>query len=307
MKYYTKRIKNKNYKKYSKKRYYKNVYDLYGGYSNTNLNNNLNINHNIEKINQQVQNENSLKNLLPSIQMPSTSLADSEIIKKSVDLAEGVGVKALEGIGNTVGIDITNPNQVNEKLRQIKETITDPRNIEQMKDIASNVAEIGAVGIEAAKPFLDPLIETTVDKFKTAASEIGEAGVKIALNTAEEIPGVGIVVGTIRNLSNAGEAGLAAVNAGSEVIKTASDSINAATKNFNRLIKEKGDLIKRTQDSVDRFMNPLKYNPKNYLDKYNPQNYLNKYNPPISSYENNETRGGRKYRKYNNKKTKRNK
>lgn len=306
MKYNTKKYKNRNYKKYTKKYIKKNYY---GGNSIDTLNDNRNtfqnndyiqseVNDNpIEKIQEQVKNEDSLKNFIPSIGMPSVDLEDSELLNKSVDLAEGLGVKALEGIGNTVGVDITNPEQVNEKLRRIKETITDPRNIEQLKDIASNVAEIGAVGIEAAKPFIDPLIDTTVDKFKTAASEIGEAGVKIALNTAEEIPGVGVVIGTIRSLSNAGEAGLAAVNAGSEVVKTASDSINAATKNFNRLIKEKGDLVNRTQESINNFMNPLKYNPQNYMNKYNPQNY---------SIRNN-IKGGKKLKKYNNKKTKKNK
>ena len=48
-------------------------------------------------------------------------------------------------------------------------------------------------------------------------------------------------------------------------------------------------------------MNPLKYNPKNYLDKYNPQNL------PYKNYTvKNNMKGGRKNKK-NNKKTKRNK
>lgn len=197
MKYNTKKYKNKNYKKYTKKYVKKNYY---GGNSIGTINENHNTFQNnddiksevnddqIKKIQEQVKNEDSLKNFIPSIEMPSVDLANSELLNKSVDLAEGLGVKALEGIGNTIGVDITNPEQVNDKLRRIKETITDPRNIEQLKDMASNVAEIGAVGIEAAKPFLDPLIDTTIDKFKNAASEVGEAGVKIALNTAEEIP-----------------------------------------------------------------------------------------------------------------------
>jgi hypothetical protein len=317
MKYNTKKLKNKNLKKNSKKHM---NYNYYGGNSVPNINANINPNasniqqkmndNTIQQIKQQVQNEDSIKNFLPSIQMPSVNLADSNILNKSANLVEGLGVKALEGIGDSIGIDVTDPNQVNQKLSQIKKTITDPRNVEQLKDIVSNVAEIGAVGIEAAKPFLNPLIDTTVDKFKNAASEIGEAGVKIALNTAEEIPGVGVVIGTIRSLSNAGEAGLATINAGNEVVKATSDSINAATKNFNRLIKEKGDLIDRTQNSINDFMNSSKYNPQNYLNKYNPQNYLNKYNPQLMIPQNyslkNNYKGGKKNKKYN-KKTKKNK
>ena len=288
-------------------------YNYYGGNSVPNINENTNNNSNtsdiqpilnnnpIQQIKEQVQNEDSLKNFFPSIHMPSVNLADSNILNKSANLVEGLGVKALEGIGDSIGIDITDPNQINQKLSQIRKTITDPRNVEQLKDILSNVAEIGAVGIEAAKPFLDPLIDTTVDKFKNAASEIGEAGVKIALNTAEEIPGVGVVIGTVRSLSNAGEAGLATINAGNEVVKATSDSINAATKNFTRLIKEKGDLIDRTQNSIKDFMNSSKYNPQNYLNKYNPQAII----PQNYSLKNN-FKGGKKLKKYY-KKTKKNK
>ena len=292
-------------KKNSKKKTSKNYY---GGAEmenpSENINNIENINNTpyndpLQEINRQVHEEDSLENLLPSYQMPSVNLENSELMNKASDLVEGVGVEAIDKLGNSLGLDLTNPEQVNEKLQQINETLTDPNNIAQFKEIMSNIAEIGAVGIEAAQPFINPLIETTVDKFKTAASEIGEAGVKIALNTAEEIPGAGVIIGTIRNLSNAAEAGLAAVNAGSEVVKTTSDSINAATKNFNRLIREKGDLIDRTQNSINNFMNPLK-NTQNYMQQYNPQNYMQQYNPLKNTLK-----GGRKSRK-KHKKTKRN-
>lgn len=302
MKYNTKKNKGKNLKKNFKNKTNKKYF---GGSQIENTSDNINeINNSnftddnpLQEINRQVQQEDSLKNLLPSYQMPSVNLENSELLNKASDLVEGVGVEAIDKLGNSLGLDLTNPEQVNEKLKQINETLTNPDNVAQLKKILSNVAEIGAVGIEAAQPFIDPLIDTTVDKFKTAASEMGEAGVKIALNTAEEIPGVGVIVGTIRNLSNASEAGLAAINAGSEVLKTTSDSINAATKNFNRLIKEKGDLLERTQNSIDSFMNPLKKTSQNYMQQYNTQNY---YNPTKNTL-----RGGRQLKK-KHKKTKRN-
>lgn len=297
MKYNTKKNKGKTIKKIIRKKTSKN---LYGGNQIDNINN-VSQNDAIQEINKQVNQENSFKNLLPSYQMPSINLENSELLNKATDLVEGVGVQAIDKLGNSLGFDLTNPEQINQKLQKINETLTNPNNIAQLKEIMSNVAEIGAVGIEAAQPFIDPLIETTVDKFKTAASEMGEAGVKIALNTAEEIPGVGVIVGTIRNISNASEAGLAAINAGSEVVKTASDSINAATKNFNRLIKEKGDLLERTQNSINTFMNPLNKYSQNYIQKYNPQNYVTNYNQVKNTLK-----GGKRYNK-KNKITKRNK
>jgi hypothetical protein len=284
MRYNNYSAKNKNYKNIKKRNYTRKYIGGTNGLSNANslqnenilidenninksnsknnkniiMDNNINNNlSQIENIKKKIQSEDSFKNLLPNI-----NLGDSKILDKATDLAEGLGVKTLEKAGNLVGIDITNPQQTNQKLEQIRKTLTNPENINKIKEITSNIAEIGAVGIEASKPFITPLINTTVEKIKEAGSEVGEAAVKIALNTAEEIPGVGILVGTVRNLSNAGEAGLAAINAGSEIIKTTSDSINAATKNFNRLIKEKGELLNRTQNSINNFMNPLNYQNK---------------------------------------------
>jgi hypothetical protein len=212
--------------------------------------NNINNLYNIDDINEQVQKENT-----------STFLSsNSGILNKASALAQNIGINTIESIGDKLGFDLKNTTQVNQKLRQVNDTLSNPQNIEQVKEIISNAAEIGAVGIEAAKPFIDPLIDTTIEKTKEAASKIGEAGVKIALNTATEIPGIGVVVGTIRSLSNAAEAGLAAINAGNEITKTTANTINASTKNFNRLMREKKNILERTQNSVNNFMEPQKMN-----------------------------------------------
>lgn len=258
--------KNKN-KSYNHKYLSKKKTNKYIGGNNINDINNIDQ---ISEINKQIEQENTnTQNKL----LPSTNIMDYELLDKASDLAENLGVKTIESIGNNLGIDLTNKDQINQKLNQIKETISDPQNIQQVKEIISNVAQVGAVGIEAAKPFLDPLINTTIEKTKDAASKIGEAGVKIALNTATEIPGIGVVVGSIRSLSNAGEAGIAALNAGNEIIKTASNTLNASTKNFNRLMKEKGQLLERTQNSINNFLNPL--NPLNPIKNNTIKNYNN--------------------------------
>ena len=186
------------------------------------------------------------------------SINSSELLGKVEDLAEGVGVNAIENIGNLVGVDLTNPEATRLKLDEIKETLTNPENVEKIKEVAGNVAEVGAVALEASKPFIDPLINETIEKGSEAASKIGENSVKILLNTAEEIPGVGILIGTARSLSNAGEAIMATTNAASEIMTSASDSVNASTKNFKKLIQTKGDLLQRTQKSIADFTNPMK-------------------------------------------------
>jgi hypothetical protein len=100
------------------------------------------------------------------------------------------------------------------------------------------------------------VIDKTVEASGKALSKIGETGVKVLLNTAEEIPGVGIIFGTVRSLSNIGEAIVSSVNAGSEVITASSDMINATTKNYERLVEEKNQIAGRTNKSIEEFVKP---------------------------------------------------
>ena len=177
----------------------------------------------IEQIKQEVQDEKN-----------------SNILGKSSEFAQGIAANAIDNVGNLIGLDLDDPNLIEE-------------NKEKIKQISKNAAEIGSIVAESVEPFTKPLIDKTIKAGTEAASKIGEAGVKVALNTATEIPGVGIIVGSIRSLGNIGDAVVSSVNAGSEVLTSASDTINQSVKNFDRLIKEKGDVLNRTKASIDEF------------------------------------------------------
>jgi hypothetical protein len=201
-----------------------------------------------------------LPNLIPAMpQMPEVSyLGDSTIIEKTGQLAEGVTVNAIENTGALLGVDLSNPKETSEKLDDMKEAITNPENVEKMTEIVGEASKVGAVALKAAEPFTDPLLEKSGEVLDKSGSIIGKAGVNIILNTAEEIPVLGVMIGTIRSLSKIGEAGLAVADATSEIVTTSSDSVNATTQNFEDLMKEKGDVLKRTDDSVKEFEEPLK-------------------------------------------------
>jgi hypothetical protein len=185
------------------------------------------------------------------------NLGDYPVIKKSRELVEGLTIKGIEHLGILLGVDLSSSQSINERLEKIRLAFTDPKNQEKVREILNEAANVGNVAIEAASPFIKPLIDKTVDLGSEALSKLGESAVKIGLNTAEEIPGVGVVLGTVRSLNDAGEAILAASNAASEVVTTTSDSINAATKNFERLIKEKMQGLNRINESVNNFQTPF--------------------------------------------------
>jgi hypothetical protein len=127
------------------------------------------------------------------------NLSTAPILQKTSELAEGVALKTIENIGLLLGIDLSNPEDVNGNLDKIKLALSNPETKEKIRSIIGQVSEILGVAIEAASPFIEPLMNKTFEVGTEALSKMSEAGVKIVLNTAEEIPGVGVLIGTIRS------------------------------------------------------------------------------------------------------------
>jgi len=202
-------------------------------------------------------NANEIMNEVKNERKSNINLGNIPMFKKTGDLAEGLTIKGIENLGLLLGVDLSNSQSINAKLTQIKIALADPKNKEKVKEIVSEAAKVGAVAIEAASPFIKPLVDKTVELGSDALTKMGEAAVKIGLNTAEEIPGVGVVIGTVRSLSNASEALLAASNSASEIVTASSDTINAAIKNFERLMEEKINSMNRINESVSRFQQPF--------------------------------------------------
>ena len=203
------------------------------------------------------KNANEIMNEVKKERKTNFALGNLPVIKKSRELLEGLSIKGIDHLALLLGVDLYSSQDINEKLEKIKIALADPRNKEKVREIVSEAAKVGSVALEAASPFIKPLVDKTVDVGSEALSKMGESAVKIGLNTVEEIPGVGVVIGTVRSLNDAGEAVVAASNAASEVITTTSDSINAATKNFERLMKEKMQGLNRINDSVSKFQKPF--------------------------------------------------
>ena len=211
-----------------------------------------------DELTKKIEAEHSLSNFLPDM-----NLGDSKVMQKVVDLSEALAIKTIDNTSEFLNIDLKDSEQLQKRLEEIKIVLNDPKNKELMREVVANFAQVGIVALDAAKPFIDDLIEEIFEKLKVVGNEFGEAGVKIALNTLEEIPGYGVIIGTIRSASNAAEAVLASSNAFSEVVTKTSDTINASVQNFDKLMKEKGDLINRTTDSINKFSENMKSMPTN--------------------------------------------
>ena len=263
-----KNIRTKRNKRLRKKN---KSYKIYGGSENV-------INENIDSkdINgkaisdkdvliNQIKAQHSLSNFLPDFGLSNVNLGDSKVLNKLTELTEGLALKSIDKSAEYLNIDLNNSDQFKEKLEDLKNVFNNPENKKLIGEIVANLSEVGVVALTAASPFITKLFEEITEKVKIIGSEFGETGVKVAMNTLGEIPGYGIIVGTVRSASNIGEAILASTNATAEVVTTASDTLNASMQSFDKLLKEKGELINRTTDSINKFSENMKHLPEQQI------------------------------------------
>ena len=210
----------------------------------------------VDVIAKNIEADHSLSKFLPNF-----SLGDSKVTDKIIELSEGLAIKTIDKTSEFFDVDLNDPEKFKERIEELKVLLNNPKNKELMREVVANFSQVGVLALDAARPFIDDLINEIFVKLKVVGNEFGEAGVKIALNTLEEIPGYGVIIGTIRSASNATEAVLASSNALSEVVTKTSDTINASVQNFDKLLKEKGDLINRTKESINKFSENMKSMP----------------------------------------------
>ena len=212
----------------------------------------------MDELTQKIKAEHSLGNFLPNF-----NLGDSKVLKKVVELSEGLMMKTIDNTAAYFNVDLNDSEQFKRRLEELKMILNDPKNKELMKEIIANFAQVGIVALEAAEPFMNKLISDIFEKLTIMGNEFGEAGIKIGLNTLEEIPGYGVIIGTIRSVSNAAEAVIASGNTASEIMTIAADTTNASIQTFDKLLKEKGDLLNRTTESINKFSESMKSMPNN--------------------------------------------
>ena len=158
------------------------------------------------------------------------------VLEKTGDLVEGAAVKGLDMIGNSIGVDINNPQSIGEKLDNIKESLSDPVNVEKTKEILGNTGKYIEVGIEAAMPVIEKTIDKILPVFTKESDKAVKAGLGTVVNLAEDVAGP--FIGIPRTLLSAAEAFNASVNAGSELVKGTAEVIQGTQENYNRIINE---------------------------------------------------------------------
>ena len=180
--------------------------------------------------------------------------ANSEIMQKIKKLIQGLTLNRIIEIGKFFDVDLENPDSIKNKLTNINKTMNDPVNKEKVKELLKNSAELGALALEAAGPFVIPLSNKVIEAISDILQVTLIKGMQIGLNVAEETPVVGLIIAIVRSLSNAGEALVKSTDAITSVFGESSGYVKGTTENFNLLLrkeKSKGnDILSKTDASM---------------------------------------------------------
>lgn len=191
-------------------------------------------------------------------------MAQSKGILSNIEnSAKSTVVNALESVGNKFGVNIEDPQSVNNALNNIKNAVTNPENVKKTAEILKGLAQNAAVYYKAVEPLVDPIADKMLEVGAKTAEKMGETATVIASNTIKEIPGVGLAYALVQDASKLGEAASAATNAFAEITTTASDSAVVFKKNLEKLKAEKAAIEARTKESLNQFENPIMKNLNN--------------------------------------------
>ena len=193
--------------------------------------------------------------ILNNIQNKHSPIENDENKAQTIisNLITNVMISSIENIAGLMGVDITNADQTNEKLAQIKESLTDPENLEHMVIIISNSAEIAGVAIEALKPYLTELISAIIMSLESFASNSVQAAVSVAMSAFQAIPIIGAFMSAGQTAITLFETGLSLVDTMANITTTTSDTVNAVVTNFERLKREKEQLLVRSEKSIKEY------------------------------------------------------
>lgn len=204
-----------------------------------------------EKLAEEIQSEH------PGIVGPAVNLVSTT--------ANNVASAAISGASDLLGVNLASKDSVNNALEKEIKVLSDPETKEHIQEVIGEGAQVLATGLEAAQPAINQLVETTTEAVEKSAEKIGNAGINIALNTLEEIPMLGVLVGTIRSVDKAIAAGQSVVNAGSEIVTAESDAINQITQNISDATKKFAPTLPdlpNADDLKDKILSKLPETPK---------------------------------------------
>lgn len=209
-------------------------------------------------------------------------------------VTEKVIQKGINSVGNLVNVDTTNKTP-SEVINEIKMDINNP----ETRRAIYNLGTITAAAVEAAKPGIDKIIDTG----SVMAEKVGKKAILIGRDLLGEIPIIGPLIELPILVSDIVKAGEEVTEQGAKILGTGTETIanmkKAIEDTKNKLESEINTLtndVNGFQNQMDNYQNQS----NNIVNRVN--NSMDEFNNPQNRTETQNQQGGKKTRKYKNRK-----
>lgn len=159
----------------------------------------------------------------------------------------GITETIPEAIGKTVYI-------AKDVLEKTSEKLEDPQFQEDLKIAASNIADKASIVLDAADKPLNKLVDKSMEIGEKLGEKMASSSVKIGLDTAGMIPGIGEVIEAARVADDIAKAGFAVADAGAQSIKMSADTVTETLNAIQEKINQTENVLDRTTGSVTDFV-----------------------------------------------------
>lgn len=177
----------------------------------------------------------------------------NKISSKVVILFEELLVEYINVLGRLLGVDISNPQDINSKLEEIRVIVTDPEIREKVKIIVERMVIIMDIALDAMEPYSKPLGEKLSNIYVNIASEFDTSLVRITKDVIAAIPGLNVIAALVDVSSMVSTTMINVYNAKLKMQDAVANTVEASSINYNKLLKERGELLNRTNESINQF------------------------------------------------------
>ena len=163
----------------------------------------------------------------------------NKLIHRVLLLIEGLILESIDQLGNTLGLDVSNPQQVNAKLDELKIIVSDPETQEKVRIIVGKMGILLSIAFEAVDPYIQPLADKINKIYVQSTSELGKSSITILKNIAKAIPVYGALVALIDSANTITVTAANTVSAKNHMQSAYDDALIAASLNFKDLLSKK--------------------------------------------------------------------
>lgn len=174
----------------------------------------------------------------------------AKLINRLLLLIEGMILKSLDKLGYVIGVDISDPKQVSEKIEAIQGILLDPEINEQVRIIVGKIGVLLTIALDAAEPYIKPMTDKLNRIYVKSTSELGVSTVTIIKNIAKVIPVYGAIVAMIDAANTVAVSSANTATAKEHAKMAVGDAIREMSDEFRTLLKQKKDLLSRIPNEV---------------------------------------------------------